>query len=624
MASSSVALVKGYLARVCPGFVAALGSRPQFIVHDNLGSDIPTRRLFMRSTHANWSAHSRFEAIRAACTAFGKDRFDIFQAALAESCFVHAGRVLIGPVSAVDSTRVNMVTAATPLKTRISEGIVTHRKAGIDTPHYTSRIGLSAADMDGTAFVAEVRRVFGLLGISLGQMFAYDNPLSSVASLTYGGPGMLSAINSIVGPGKLVVGFRGWVNGADTKPGRLWYMVAERSDDTCGFVDVGEWTATAASLRINYMTAPYDWINGNLGTGLSNPPYLAEKKNFATLIASPKASDAFTVDSLSSVDVNWLPLIGIEREQTYLTHSLITDVSTLVETEPDYDVITITCNKGTSLGSIPVSWYVDYANKAIAGGASNKQQLQNAIDSLAENAGTTLAYAEQPAAVMLPVDIVKQTTLYRDYAKAREKSCEENDFMTKEFTTGMTYETLNTKINGSRSTKIFYGYREAGIVDAMVAPVNPYDGLSLTGGAETVTSRTPGGQFGPTFSAANAEDFVAALAQGAKMVVGTPEAQFALWGLHYGDAQTASAGLKEAANRLEASKSYGTAASLFDFRWGSVGITGYPLYNEVDTQTGYRMAMLSKGVLQGLGAEFRKIHLSKIAVSQVSKDYPSV
>lgn len=330
--------------------------------------------------------------------------------------------------------------------------------------------------------------------------------------------------------------------------------------------------------------------------------------------------NAEVLTTVAKIDDYWLPLISTPRQQDYFVRSHFDNVSIETEVTDRYDVVTVTMGTTDVLGGVPVAWYVDYAQEKIAEGAANASELKKAVEDLAAYEGKTITYCELSKAVMLPQDLVKLTTAYRDYAKAKEKACEENDFMEKQFAPGITFGTVNTLINGSRNTRVFYGYRDTADMP-VIEGINayPFQGWVLTVGSSTVAVRRADGTFAPSFTADTAGEFVQAIVGGASVVGGTMESQLALWGLPASDALASIEGTASMSFRIDNSqKGYGTPAALYDFRWGSLGISGYPDYPSVDQQTQYRIAMVSKAMLTSFGTKMRQLQLEEVNSAYVT------
>lgn len=629
MASRSVSLVKGWLAANCPTMPALVTGRAQFVVHVNDGSEIKTERLYLRSANASWSSAPFYEAVLAAATSSGAALVNELATSKADSIVLHREKLLVGPTVGVNSMRRNDAIAHSTFKVRYGLAVRDYRNgfAGNPSPSTFNAAGMSLEQASLHPIFSQAKRILALAGVTVGdvQELKIANSAALNPSMTTNYPTQTLLLEKH-GPGKLFVGV-GQTSAVGPTHRSVFYMVGDRPDDSVGYINLfADWTQSESYISNNTTNPPRtSWNTESSGVDPSlRPDWWVQRDAIkANLLTSYDVNGAVNIDSLTALDHPWLPLVYVPRDQTYMVASDFADVIITSEIEEDYDVITVTHSRSTSIGAVPIKWYTEYAEAEIAKGASNKVELQKAIDSLVDYADGVITYAEMPTPVMLPVDMITFTTTYRDYAKAKEKACEDNDFMSRQFTDDMTFGALNTKINGSRNTKVFYGYRDSGELDVLEVDLKPASDVTIAVGTSTVYAVRAGSTVA-TFTASNVEDFIQWTSEGAKVTGGTVSTQLALWGYSATDYESVLDGLQESKDRVQSSNTYGTSAALYDFRWGSLGVSGYPLYDEVDQQTGYRIAMVSKGILAGIGKRMRDVQLGSIMQSAVRKKYPTI
>lgn len=612
-------LVRNWLRDVCPSFLDVLtsngASKPAFIVHRVEGTDIPTTRLFFRSPISNsWDSLPYFSQILAGCTEKGRAAFQRAVSGRTENIIGDGNTYVTGPSSILPALRYNNAIQGGTMKERV-KAIAGKSVVGVPV----------AGGLNGTAFDVSFRQALGEEGFT-----GMSEWVSTQAGETFNETGR-SAVISRLGVGKVVfVVENTFVNGSATA-GHL--MTVDAFDDSFQL-----WRSTSSGTLVSYLeTDSYYTKVGTYLIGVDSVSQLPEQTqrlvafrsalnpslpaiavkpgfgltNFATLVGS------------LPLDSTWLPMHTVPRSQDYFVRAGYEHTSVATETLSDMDIVVITMTAVDVLGGVPVQWYLDYAAEKIASGAANTAELKKSSADMAEYSAKTITYCEMSTAVMLPSNLVELTAIYNDYAKAKEKACEDNDFMSREFAPGVTYNTVNTTINGSRNTRIFYGYRDSEAMPSLspeVAGVYAYIGWTVTLGGDTVAVRRSDGTFAPSLP--NSVESVGELLQfaegGATIVGGTVESQLAIWGISVSDVAAAREGLGAAMAKVHASSKTGTASALYDFRWASLGVSGYPDYPSVEVEEQYRIAMVSKALLGAIGKKLRQLQLEEVQSSYVN------
>jgi len=617
MASRSVSLVKGWLNKNCPTLPAITEGRAQFIVHQNAGSNRPSERMFLRSTYDGWGTVPFYEQMMLASTDVGAERLLELSGGRPESLLKTGDSLVAGSVDKFASLRTNEAISYKSMADRLREMNAEYNLG----PWYDRGVtgGWTLQQYQSSSMFIDARLVFEMAGMTAG-------PVESIIHATAAAP--IDELVAKHGPGRVFLVYLQRIESGNNK---TVYIHAERSDDSLNVMEMSQsywWTPTLANWEGS--NGPRKFNVTITDTGEGYPTWMQEIINLQNALGTSRsiiadgADDYTGVDTLNAIDHYWLPLMSVPRDQTYMVSSNAADVQIIMEVESEYDVITVKHLVSTTIGSVPVRWYMQYAEKEIERGAANAERLRESIISLEPNIDSVVTYAEQPQSVNLPKDMIKLTTIYRDYANAKEKACEDNDFMSKEFVDGMTYGSLQTLLNGSRMTPVLYGFRSLDQLQPLSEDTSPSSGSTLALGGETVAITDENGTSTGTFDSSQVTEFVTMIAQGASVTGGSVEDQLALWGYSPIDFESRISGLSEQTKRIDMSESYGTRNAVYDFRWGSLGVSGYPLYAEVDAQTGYRMVMVSKGLLNKIGPELRRIHTEHILQSDAIKLYPTL
>lgn len=624
--SASTTLVSKFIAKFCPTlpdiYSAKSLGKPVFVVHKVTGTSKPTTRLFLRDQHAaGWDGHAAFSEILAACTPWGRKHLERVLTGRTESIFGDGNTYVTGPVALGASLRHNNAIQGGTMKARVkSIGTMVGQ-----TPNGLNQI-------PGSAFDVSFRRALASVGFTdLSEWSAivpgnaapwWSESVADSFLLTHGTDRVYFCVSGDYSAG--------------VATGHMWFS-AKAWDDSFRlftFSDAGGGsplsTYLASDAYFKDLLRPELYIDSMSSLPEQVHRLMAFQSTINPALVQPSYRSGFGVQNhgaftkIQALDWNWLPVLSVPREQDYFVRCDYNDIVAVREESETFAVVTVTMGEVDVLGAIPVKWYTEYAQERIDAGAANSDALRQAIVNMQEYQSKTITYCEMKTAVMLPTDIVTLTQTYQSYKKAKEKACEDNDFMEREFAPGITYGAVQTKINGSRNSKIFYGYRDSEAmptIDGDVATVYTYTGWTVTLGSSVVTVRRSDGTFAPSLSNDAEGEGVAALVQmqlgGASLVGGTLESQLAIWGIPVNDVVGRMDGLGAEMVKIRSSNATGTSAALYDFRWASLGISGYPDYPSVDTQTQYRIAMLSKAILQDFGVMMRDLQLEEIQSAYV-------
>lgn len=112
--------------------------------------------------------------------------------------------------------------------------------------------------------------------------------------------------------------------------------------------------------------------------------------------------------------------------------------------------------------SVPLEWMQEYVGRRVKKGELPVAKKTEIDAYVLSHAGAAIQMVSYSTPVMLERDLVLNTDVHRRYKKAREKNCKVDDFTSRHFTETMTYGELNTKINGSLSTREFYSLAMSG------------------------------------------------------------------------------------------------------------------------------------------------------------------
>jgi len=129
------------------------------------------------------------------------------------------------------------------------------------------------------------------------------------------------------------------------------------------------------------------------------------------------------------------------------------------DTKTGIPVKVIVVSESVLYTGVPMDWLVQWAGVESKAGRITAAQLAELTKLHSENSDVVITGVAYANVVMLPKDLVTNSTLHRDYAKARKNACKDDDFMKQKFNDMYTYGTLETLINGSLATREFYGTR---------------------------------------------------------------------------------------------------------------------------------------------------------------------
>lgn len=605
--------------KYCPDFMTIVPAGSEFIALTvGEGADRFTQ-VFMRSTFTNWEAHPNYDDIIAGCTTEGRELFGKMLEAETYSVVSSSNGVIFGGVSGASAIKSNLA-LGTPARARLVAALGTYDR---NQPYCKDLKNLGAAVVPSDVFVESsyVKKMVQAL-IDTGHIFKGPFPSTEAAKPLNGRTAlersraisveMLNKCGPSGFPMHWMMDPAGTDYYGDQNNGNLiktpYFYVVEAQDDS-----VAEFYAQKGteSWVLNGKAVAHTLLDvnaGALGAEFDDMIVFAQRLNPTLAPTTARGIYGFT-----RLDVSWLPLCVLPGKHSILVRSAPENVSF---SNGDLDgprMISLGVPSADIVGVMPVAWYVDYANQQIADGAKNATELATAVKDMDVYASKSITFIDYNQPVFLQSDLVYLTQLYHDYKKAKEKACEEDDFANVQFTSTMKYGELNTLINGSRSTKVFFGYRDAAERPVMDTPLPvSMSGWVLTGGTAVVTARRPDGTFAPSYAKDNGDEFVNAIALGASLSGTTVDAQLAIWGLDPTIVNGQTAGLSEVHKRLSGGLTSGSPTAYFDFRWESVGITGIPDIRNMAGDAGYRAAMISKGAVAPLGTYLKDILYTEV------------
>lgn len=129
--------------------------------------------------------------------------------------------------------------------------------------------------------------------------------------------------------------------------------------------------------------------------------------------------------------------------------------------------VTAMCDMFT--GKVDKSWYNDYYQTGFGLYSPRNSNVQkNILDQWNKLDFEQLGFCVDSAFTQISPEIVYQTDLARAYAKAREKACKDNDWLTQSFMDGVTYGDIRNKIISDPKIRAFYSVNNSGFLDDLV------------------------------------------------------------------------------------------------------------------------------------------------------------
>lgn len=262
-----------------------------------------------------------------------------------------------------------------------------------------------------------------------------------------------------------------------------------------------------------------------------------------------------------------------------------------------------------SLYSFPTNWYETYISTGYGIYTPLKgEELSKALEAAEPLAGMTVQVVVPAAPFGVPSDVVTRTDIYKLYKRSREKACKLNDFMQREFVPGIKWQAVHNHFQTlSAGVPAMFGVQAVNPTsqDAIKAPIIDYSQLTINGvvttdaGTSTLTLTQSGT---PAINVDDAGDVAEALQGGAKLTGITTQQLDIKWGGFSVSFGETSATGKEI-NAGGASSNRGLAAGTLDFSWETLGIGGYPTYNEMPVQNAYKTAIASEMLYKQAGAK---------------------
>lgn len=270
------------------------------------------------------------------------------------------------------------------------------------------------------------------------------------------------------------------------------------------------------------------------------------------------------------------------------------------------------------LTGVTSDWYMQYLSKGYGFFEPRSDaEVTKARALVTSYEGLVLTACAYDKAFMLPNDIVEQLQIYRLYKKSRDKACLSNDFMKKEMANGMTWGTANSLCNGSRSTAVLYGYKETLGSSFNVAPQVGgatsvvYTLKGVTNGMNTVLTRTGSDADGDVTSV-DVDLVFGDLAMGATLKNITTSALLTAWGADPAAITAEQAALKADVthiNRYGGANGRGYGLAPYDFGFENLGVSGYPVYEQMPRDDAMKMAIISKSQIQKKTETLRQAYL---------------
>lgn len=307
----------------------------------------------------------------------------------------------------------------------------------------------------------------------------------------------------------------------------------------------------------------------------------------------------------------WLPLLGPPGQYEFAIRCTDADVTIESDELLGWKHTRVTA-VGDVLTGVPVQWYSDYIYEHAT--AVNKKEMDAALVALQEYSGQTLCCVSMATPWDIPVNAVERLSLYREYKKAREKACEDNDFMSKTYSEGVTFEAVQTKLNKLGKITEVFSYRDTSLNSSIdLSDAWLWTGWKLVWDAPAKVVRTtrPDTTAGPVLTASDLEDIIEMNFGGATLTGGTISEVVVALGGSATDLMSRSAGFEESKRSLQmANDAPGTDTGYTHFGWESVGLNGYPDVTKMTTDSAIRAVMLSVVCVAPLATKMRKLLLS--------------
>lgn len=289
-----------------------------------------------------------------------------------------------------------------------------------------------------------------------------------------------------------------------------------------------------------------------------------------------------------------LPEAGVQRQIEEFMIEVVDQDSLKVVSVP-VRMITVTGLASDVLSAVPTAWFEGYY--ASGYGYFKGKGAEAAATKIAQMADLnayvhTAVYTKEP--IVVPRDIVTKLDVYLAYKKAREKACLSNDFMELEFDNGVTWGEANAICNKAGNTKVLYGITD--VTPSLGYPVAAPNFTSTQFRIEKTTTpwgvtRFEGGLEVGLVPEAGRFSIFYETRYGATVANGTVAELAANWGydltaitVEQNASSADNAALKTMTNPIWRGR--GGAAG--DFAWENIGISGFPIFKEMQYQDGLK------------------------------------
>lgn len=320
----------------------------------------------------------------------------------------------------------------------------------------------------------------------------------------------------------------------------------------------------------------------------------------------------------SPVDDDWVPLLTSPGDGSLIIMSRCDETSITISEQPLYHLIEVVMSSPTIAGKIPFSWWQSYGDRMVREKKMTAASLASSIEKSKDQTDVTLSFIAYDESVAVPEGVVDRMQIVIDYRKAKEEACEDDDILSKEFCKGVTYGSLQTKLNGLKQLRTVYGFRQEGAESPSFVSSDAvrYVGSTYKLGTATVTTKTSAGMTGPNITAANVELLFSMIAGGALAAadsVGTTDQQLVIWGLDPATVNGQFSGMSSVAYRLRRANMSQIQSQSVNFNWDGVSVGGFPDYASwMNTQRGYSMLAVHAATASVLGQSLRKAMLQEL------------